>query len=394
MQAAAGGHRATPYLLAAVALLSLNLRPALVTIGPELPAIGGALHLSGVELGLVTSLPIFALGLASALAEGLGRRIGWGHGVLAAATAIGAGIALRSSPPPGALYAGAVLIGLGIGLGGVYVPALLKAGGSRRIGALMGLYSSMLTLGAATSVGLTPTISRAFGGDWRATLGFWAYPAFACVLVWLPLRRVDAPPAPERAATPLWRNGLAWAVTANMGLQSMTFYSLTSWLGALLQHDRGLSLEASGVALSAFFLPQLFIALVVPIVLSRSRHQGALAAGCASLSGVGILGTLYGPPAAIPASCFLIGTAMGAVFSIALAFLVLRAGHAQTAARLSGMAQSVGYSVSAIGPLMLGLLRSAPDPLLASTVWLLLLVVGTMAAGFLAGRRATVDDAG
>jgi CP family cyanate transporter-like MFS transporter len=394
MNAASAGRSANlPFLLAAIVLLSLNLRPALVTIGPVLPAIGRTLHLSGPELGLLTSLPIFALGVASGFADRLGRAIGWGYGTILASASIAAGIALRSADLPLALYLGALLIGLGIGLGCVYVPALLKGSGSRRIGALMGVYSSTLTIGAATSAAFTPALSRFYGGDWRPTLAFFAYPALLCTLCWLPLRKVTAPPLPPQATNvSLRRSPLAWAVTINMGVQSTFFYSLTSWLGTLLQHDRGLSIDATGVALAAFFIPQLFTAFGVPIVLARTRHQGLLAASCAALAGSGIIGTLYAPAAWIPLFCFVIGASIGGVFGIALAFMVLRTAHAKTAARLSGMAQSVGYMLAAVGPLMLGVLRSAADPLFASAIWMTLLASILMLTGVLAGRNATVDD--
>jgi len=386
----AASQRRSMVVLVAIVLFAFNLRPGLVTIGPLLNDIERTLGLSGIALGALTSLPILALGVASGSADRLGRSLGWGRGIILASLLIAAGIALRSAANGFALYVGAVLLGAGAGLGSVYIPALLKARNSTRIGLLMGMYSATLTLGATVSVGVTPAINRLTHGDWRATLGFWMYPALVSALVWIPLRRAGSRQPPRKNGTSLWQNGFAWAITANMGVQSMIFYSLASWLGTLLA-ARGLSLASIAYALSAFYFPQIFISLGAPVLVARSRHQGWLAAAFMAESGFGIIAVLYGPTNLVIASCLILGIGMGAVFGAALTFLVLRASHAQAAAQLSGMAQSVGYMIAAIGPLALGVLRSTPDPKFASAVWLSFLVVLGIFFGFLSGQPRFVD---
>jgi MFS transporter, CP family, cyanate transporter len=70
---------------------------------------------------------------------------------------------------------------------------------------------------------------------------------------------------------------------------------------------------------------------------------------------------------------------------------VLRTRHAESAARLSGMAQTVGYLLAALGPLMLGFLHETQNPRLASTLWLVALALATAASGTIAGRDAFVE---
>jgi MFS transporter, CP family, cyanate transporter len=359
-------------------------------MGPLLPAVARGLALSPFAIGLLTALPVLALGIGSAFADRLGRRLGWGNAILATAVLIGAGIAVRSSGDANLAFAGALLLGAGTGFGGVFVPALLKARAAR-IGVAMGVYSLMLVASSAISVGSTPAIARAFGGDWRPTLGVWAIPALVAAFAWLPLRGVDVPAHPLSGGHgALWRSPLAWAVALNMGLQATLFYSLASWLPTLLI-DRGLTIDAAALDLSFFYLPQIVTALCAPIVLARTRHQGLAAAGAMAVAGVTIVAALYGPIAWIPWCCAVIGSALGFVFAFALTFLVLRSRAPQTAATLSGMAQTVGYVMAASGPLVLGVLRTAPDPRLASTLWMSVLVLGAIATGAVAGRAAFVD---
>ena len=62
------------YVPIVIVAVALNLRPALLTLGAVLPAVQHALGLSPLGSGMLTALPIFALGLASALAVPVARR--------------------------------------------------------------------------------------------------------------------------------------------------------------------------------------------------------------------------------------------------------------------------------------------------------------------------------
>jgi hypothetical protein len=55
--------RRTALVLTGLILLSFNLRPAAVSIGPVLEEVRTGLHLSGPEAGLLTSLPVLAFAL-------------------------------------------------------------------------------------------------------------------------------------------------------------------------------------------------------------------------------------------------------------------------------------------------------------------------------------------
>jgi CP family cyanate transporter-like MFS transporter len=189
----------------------------------------------------------------------------------------------------------------------------------------------------------------------------------------------------------LWRNGLAWAVSASMAMQSTLFYSLASWMGALLA-GRGLNLDAVGVMMSLFFIVQIPSSLLTPMVFARSRHQGLASAGFAVAGAASLILMLYGPTATIALFCATLGISLGGFFALALSYMVWRSRTPDTAAALSGMAQTVGYLTASLGPLVLGLLRATPDPQLASTLWMLALLAGALAAGAISGRPGFVDE--
>jgi CP family cyanate transporter-like MFS transporter len=379
------------YLPLVVVAATLNLRPALLTLGLVLPAVQRSLALSPFGAGALTALPIFALGLASAIAVPVGRRLGWSGGLVCALFLVGAGTLLRSTGNDLTLYAGALILGIGIGLGNVYVPTLVKARLATRIGLAMGVYTMMLTVGALISTSLTPLFFARFG-DWRPTLAVWAFPAFAALVIALPALSDNVRPQQRIPGMGLWRNGLAWAVSAYMGLQSATFYAIALWMGALIA-ARGLGLHDVAADLTVFYFTQFLAALVTPVLLTRTRHQGVAASLIAGLNGALIVAILYGPHQLIVVFCGLLGLSMGAMFAIALTFQVIRARTIDNAARLASMAQCVGYLIASVGPLVLGLVNRTADARLASAAWLLALCVTTMVAGAIAGRQRFVDPA-
>ena len=379
------------YLPLVIVAATLNLRPALLTIGLVLPALQRSLQLSPFGAGALTALPIFALGFSSAIAVPIGRRLGWSGGLIFALALVGIGTWLRSAGTDLTLYAGALTLGVGIGLGNVYVPTLVKARLASRIGVAMGVYTMMLTVGALISVSLTPLFIAHFG-DWKPTLSVWAIPAFIAAVIALPLLVDNLRPQAHVAGMGFWRNGLAWAVSTYMGLQSGIFYAIALWLGALIA-ARGLRLHQVADDLTVFYFTQFLAALITPIVLTKIRQQSVMAVLVTLSNGVLILAILYGPLSLTFAFCGLLGFSMGAMFGIALTFAVIRARTTDSAARLSSMALCVGYLIASLGPLVLGLVNNLANARLASAIWLCSLVAFTMVAGAFAGQQRFVDDA-
>ena len=76
---------------------------------------------------------------------------------------------------------------------------------------------------------------------------------------------------------------------------------------------------------------------------------------------------------------------------MALTIILLRAPDAATAARLSGMAQGVGYTLAAGGPLLVGLLRQLSGGFGTVPILFTLLVMLGMLSGLGAGRDMTLD---
>ena len=88
----------------------------------------------------------------------------------------------------------------------------------------------------------------------------------------------------------------------------------------------------------------------------------------------------------------LIGLALGGSFGLALLFIVLRSTTTETATELSGMAQSIGYLLAAIGPTLFGAMHDITRAWFLPLLFLLLIVGAKLVFGLGAGRPTAIDD--
>lgn len=385
--------RSLAVLIVGIAVVSLNLRPALVAVGPLTEQLRDDTHLSASGASLLTTLPLICLGLFAALAPVLGRRYGLDRSLLAASGVLIAGICIRAAPPIPALFAGSVIAGIGIAVMNVLLPAVIKRDFTRRIGLVTALYTLMLNGGAALAASVTAPLGQALHINWRTTLALWAIPALIGMVVWIPhaarARHTDDV-ADKQRVPGLWRNGLAWAVSAFMGFQSMLFYTLIAWLPTIL-HEDGMSVARAGFWAAMMMVAGIFSSFLVPLVASRQPTQRPLVLGAAALFIIGLLGLMIAPTAGVVAWMIALGVAQGAGISLAMTMFVHRASGSSASAQLSGMAQTVGYLVAAVGPFAAGALRDITGGWTIPLGAMVTLAAGFVISGWLAAANRVVD---
>jgi CP family cyanate transporter-like MFS transporter len=385
----------TAWTLTGIVLLTLNLRAAITGVPPILGELQDHFGLTGVEVSVLTTLPELCVGLFSALAPVLARRIGTEAAITAALAVLTIGILLRVLPVQAALFAGTVLAGAGMATGNVLVPAVVKRVFPGRAGSLTGLAMMLLSVGGAAAAGLAVPLAGL--GGWQLALAAWAAPALIAALVWGPLtlrgrKRPPEPPTAHAEDGSLLRSPLAWAVLVFMGMTSLMFYTLTSWLPQIMR-EHGFTAATAGTMNSVIIVIGIPLGFVVPVVAARLRDQRPLVAGVVVLMAVGLGGLLVAPRAGwVWITVF--GIATGSAFPIALTLLNLRSPTPASTARLSGMAQSGGYLLAACGPLTFGLLHTMTGGWEPSIWLLLVLVLPELVCGLVAAKPGFVRPRG
>ena len=376
---------------AALLLASFNLRPAVTSLGPVLPEVMRSTGMAVAAASVLTTLPALCFGLFAPLAPLLARRFGVERTVLYMLLLLSAGTLLRWAETTWALFAGAVLAGAAIGVINVLLSALVKRDFPDRVALMTGLYTMVLSGGAAIAAGASAPLTMRLG-SWGAALTVWAAPALLAAVALAAVLPAKFRPAAHRPLPGLWRNALAWQVTLLMGFQSATTYCAFGWLAPILR-DRGMEAVSAGLVLSVSVLVQLGSTLGGAPFAALWRDERGPAILSLGVGLVGFLGCLYAPLSWVWCAAVVMGVGQGAVFSITLSIIVLRSPDAATAAQLSGMAQAVGYLLASMGPFLLGLAHQwtgdwgAAGPLLVAYT-----AIG-MAGAAGAGRKLLVRQA-
>ncbi|CAB3749713.1 CynX/NimT family MFS transporter [Paraburkholderia humisilvae] len=383
--------RARLLLAVGVIALALNLRPSIIAVSPMLNLIRHDTGMSTAVAGLLTTLPLLCFGLLAPIAPWLARRCGIESVLCATMVAVCVGTAIRDVPSMPALLGGTVVIGAGIAVANVLIPAIIKRDCGPDIGLMMGLYSMSLSIGAALAAGVTVPLARAAHTDWRTTLALWGWLAAAALVAWVPQLRRQRRRQPARtspATQPvrgMWTHPVAWLVTAFMGLQSFGYYATTAYLPSILI-DAGLSAGEAGWMLSLANLLGIVAAFVAPTLAVRAGRPGLLAVLVATLTASGLAGLIFAPASFAYGWILLLGLGQVAAFSLALLLIVLRTPDGRHAAQLSSMAQCCGYLLAAAGPLAIGAVRQASGGWSAPLVVLLILLVPQTVVGLGAAR--------
>lgn len=383
-------------LLIGIILIGSNLRAPLTSVGSLISFIRDDLGISNALAGSITTLPLLAFALLSPFAPKIANRIGMEWTIALSLLLLLIGITVRSLTGIGFLFAGTLLIGLAIAIGNVLLPGFIKMNFPLKIGLMTGMYAVFMNLFGALGSGLSVPISSIDGFGWQGALGFWGILAIIAFLIWIPQLRKqhDTPEASvnnTQKNNSLWRSPLAWKITIFMGCQSLIFYTLITWLPDIL-HSIGYSSSAAGWMLFLMQFSLIPITFIVPVVAEKVNNQKVLSAVTAILFLVGLSGLLLGNTSLIPLSAILIGIAGGSAFSLSMMFFTLRTRDGKEAAELSGMAQSFGYLLAAVGPVLVGALHDISNGWSVPLILLITISVVIFIVGIGSGKEGVIAD--
>ncbi|WP_235615761.1 CynX/NimT family MFS transporter [Brevibacillus reuszeri] len=381
-------------IIAGIILITFTMRSPITSVGPLVGSIRADLGLSNGMSGLLTTVPLLAFALLSPLAPSIGHRLGTERTLFAGLITVLMGILLRSTGFVFTLFVGTAFIGAGIAICNVLIPGLVKQRFPQKAGLLTSVYTTTMSMCAAIASGVSIPLAQGANLGWQGSLGFWAIVVIIAISVWLPqLRAAGKTSAATKVNTPkkgLWRSALAWQVTLFMGLQSFLFYCTIAWLPAILQQN-GISSTNAGWLLSLVQVISLPASFLAPVLASRFRDQRLMSVVIALLSLLGCTGLLINGNMIVLVLCLIfLGLAQGASISLALTFIVIRSENVREAAELSGMAQSVGYLLAALGPLFIGFVFDLTHSWTLPIITLMIVSILLIFAGIGAGRNQTV----
>lgn len=382
-------------MLAAIFLVAATMRSPITATGVLTGTIRDALALSSGQAGLITTVPLLIFCITSPILPALSAKFGINRLLFVGMLAVAAGQGIRYFSGYGGFLLGTALMALGISAANVLLPSLLKLEYPTKVGVITSSYISIMTFSAGISAGLTMPFIFQANFTWRGALIIWMSFSLLAALLWSTLQKRPMYPRQVQCASdgpsmPLWRQPLAWQVTAFMGLQSFIYYTLVSWLPDILAAK---DVGPGDISLMIFVfqilsIPSAFFAPIIAERLYDQRWIGFLSGAFYLLGAIGLL--LAASNSGLFAVIVTLAFGSGATISLAMLFFNQRTRDSVTAGRLSGMAQAIGYFTAALGPVILGRIYDL------SQTWTMaiyvLITIGFILTifGYLSGRRRFV----
>ncbi|WP_143962622.1 CynX/NimT family MFS transporter [Litoribacter populi] len=351
--------RNTLLLIMGVILVSFNLRPSITAVGPLIPMIREELGLSNAWAGFLTTLPLVTFATFSIFSAAIGRKLGNARAIFLGMLIIGVGTVIRVVGGSWLLFIGTGLTGVGIVIGNVLLIPFIKTTMPHRIGLMTSIYTTGMTLLAAIASGISIPLATDLNLGWRGSLLFWVGLIILGLMVWLPQMGKKKMPVDkaftQTTSVQVWKSKLGWQVSLFMGIQSFIFFSLITWLPDLLI-TRVFTPSDAGWIIMGIQIIGLLGAFTAPLVAVKFKDQVGLGAILGTCYIIGFMAFFSNNEAFLFTGLTLIGLCLGSSISLAYTLIGLRTMSDATTSSLSGMSQSIGYFLAAVGPLLVGIL--------------------------------------
>lgn len=378
-------------LIVTLILSAVNMRSPIVMLGSVAPTLGEVLGLSVSAIGLLGALPMPMFAFGALVAPTLAKRFGLEFIMISSTAVLALAVLGRVWAGVGGFFVGTVALSLAIGLLNALTAPFIKKYAPSHIALATGIFSlSMSVFAGFCAFVVVPLMGVV---SWQVALSWWGVMAVGVVILLFiinKLGKIDTPhtSAPTRHFN-AWKNKDAWYLGVYMGIQSLLFYSVASFLPSIgMGYGMNIA-QASGLAL-AFQLTAPVAIFLLTFLIKRNFSIKIIALSASLMNAVGAGGLIWLPDYLYFWSA-LMGFGGASIFTLSLMLFSIRTNSLESARDLSGMVQAVGYGVAFFGPLILGKLYEKTGTWELSLWVLFILMCVNVVFGWLAGSGEKVD---
>ncbi|WP_368910463.1 CynX/NimT family MFS transporter [Streptococcus sp. oral taxon 061] len=345
------------FFILGIILIGAVLRAPFTALPTILGDIAQGLGVEVSSLGVLTSLPLLMFALFSSFATRLAQKIGLEHLFTYSLIVLTIGSVIRIFNLP-LLYLGTLLIGASIAIFNVLLPSAIQANHPQKIGFLTTIYVTSMGITTALASYLSVPITQAT--SWKGLILCLSLACLLTLIVWFPNHRHNhflKGSEKKQKKENILKNKEVWAIIVFGGLQSLLFYTSMTWLPTMAI-SAGLSHTDAGLLASIFSLTSIPFSMTIPSLTTRlsNRHRQIMLTVISIAGLLGIAMLLY------PSKSFLywlvahllIGTACSALFPYLMVCFSIKTSSPEKTAQLSGLAQTGGYILAAVGPTLFG----------------------------------------
>lgn len=388
-------------IILGIIFISFNLRAPITAVGSVVKLIKAEYLLSSGMAGFITTVPLLAFAIVSPFVSNVSKKIAYGKTMGIGLVLIMIGELIRSYTNNIGLFIGTIFIGVGIAIGNVLIPSIIKQKFKDKVGTMTSIYTSSMCIFAAVGAGVSIPIAEGLGLGWKNSLASWFILTVITFIIWLPQLKVKNTEdvkikkdekVEEVKSISIWKSKTAWWVTLFMGTQSLLFYSLVAWLPTIIMSKKMSDTFAGTMALT-FQLVAIPATLVIPMLCDKFKNQRVLVFVSEAIYLLGMILFLIGNTEGIMlVSVILLSLGMGGSISLSIAFISLRSPNGARAAELSGMSQSAGYLFAAVGPILMGIIYDIQKSWNLPIILFGILIIFLTFCGWFAGNDIVTEE--
>ena len=356
-------------IILGVIFLSLILRTPITSVGAIVGPLISILDINNTVAGFITTIPLIAFAIFSPMVAKFSNKAGLEKTLLFSAVIISIGLGLRFYINTYVFFITTFIIGVGITVGNVLLPGLVKKYYPEKIGIMTGFYAVVMNIGAAVAAGISyPILSTNIGGKNFATglaVNIWIIIAVVNIVIYVAMSKNNN--ASEVTDTHekvhgYFKYSKMWTIMLSMGLQSALFYCSVSWFAEIMI-SKDFSPETAGLLLSISQFAQFPSTFIVPILADKLHNKLIIPVVITIGYIISLVGMLYTSGNFVLMLTFIIIFALagGGSFSYVMYLFSVKSRNESEAADISGLAQSGGYLLAAIFPPLLGYIRDISD---------------------------------
>lgn len=354
-------------VILSVISLALVLRSPITGVGAIMATIKDVLNINNTLAGLITTIPLLAFALISPLVTVFSRKYGLEKSLLYSVILISVALLARYYIEIKVIFITTFLIGVGIAVGNVLLPAFVKKYYPEKLGIMTGVYTVLMTIGAAVSAGIAYPIveSKILGKSFSLglALNISILIAIISVILFISLTKSNTKTENKdmqnnKKIDKLFSNPKLYSITISFGLQSALFYSSVSWFGEIMI-DKGFSATEAGLLLSVSQFAQFPATFAIPILAEKIKNKLLIPAFIFICYFSSTIGLMYVDRSfiLIILSIILFALAGGGSFSYVMYLFSVKTKNIEESSIVSGLAQSGGYLIAATYPPILGYIK-------------------------------------
>jgi CP family cyanate transporter-like MFS transporter len=375
----------TFWVLAAIFVTALIIRPPVAQIGPVLEVIQKSLGLDNSQSAILAAIPVLCFGFGAFASPALVRRFGINRTMVFLLTVLFIAIAVRPYVGFIGLLIGTTLAGLAMAVANVLLPSVVRVRFPNRVAILTSAYTTLLAVSASFAAAFSYPSVLAFG--WQLSLAIWALPTLLALMLSFSLlsgdQSVSSSENEDHAGDTnlVLRSPLAWAIIVFFGFQSLGFYALLAWLPSIAI-EGGMNPTEAGALLSLMTIVGVPLGLLLSSNYGRFRSLSLIGTlvSLVTLAGICLLLLELWVPAAI-----VIGIGQAASFPLGLSLISTRAANQRLTTMLSSISQGVGYLIAAAGTFLFGWFATVSGNWQLSVLGLIALTLAQSVAAWFAG---------